>query len=729
MLMSATSDENFYPEVTGLAWRWGVLTFVLGAISAPIYLLMGNMPETSITLGKWALVVLSAAANIIVIVYHYTIPPHPKFLMIPWRRFVLRIHILSGTASLVAGLVACFWGNPTAAIIQGFASLFFHVPTAFFQTRIVFGSKAIMVPAYLLCIVTHGFCAAMLLLNPQSTMWAVNTFLVFNVYVWCRIYFYIFDWWKLFPQVKYTLAILAAGATMIPALFGSLGFILLVTFIGLYLVLYSLLFVRSPEAYEDFVRERARDSALPRDMSGLWKNNADGMSEEEVARRAFASFDADDDGLLNEKELCVALQPWGISSTAIQAFASRLIEDGPIGFDQFMKDVWSIGAVRNQAGKLDAIRSAETERDRAELVFRHLDIDGDGQISAQELDVLLMEWGLPQEETERYLKRANEDGSGTINFEQFLRNMRPVWRFIYYDIFRCEDASQQTEMIGRSVSAMLSTRRTRAVRDRVKEQLLSHVPFLEVANEELISDLASSVVTLHYDASQQVFSEGEKGDTFYLVADGVARVSKEGEVIADLSVGGCLGEGALLADGVRTASVSALQDLTLLRLSRSSFAYLTEKYPDVRENLEKLHAKRKTLDVARTLERNLLSQTPVLQSANSKLIEDLAAVLSQQSFVEGEEFAREGELGDQFYILVTGSVAVSRSGVRVASLGPGGCFGEGALLSQERRSATVKAESSGRIFVLAGIEFREIIERYPEFRENLMRLHHARRDG
>lgn len=727
--ISKTGTEGLKPEVDGLAFRWAVLTLILGGITTPIFWLMSRMPETPIELGKWALVVLSAFANIIVIVYHYTIPPHPKFLMIKWRRVVLRIHIISGTVSLVAGLFACFSGNTTAALIQGAASLFFHVPSAFFQTRIVFGSKAIMVPAYILCIVTHGFCAAMLLKNPESTMWAVNTFLVFNVYVWCRIYFYLFDWWKLFPQVKYTLAILAAGATMIPALFGSLGFILLVTFIGLYLILYRWLFIRSPEAYDDFVRERARDSALPKDLSGLWKSEENDEENEDVARKAFESFDRDGDGQLNRSELTAALQPWGISATAIESYAERLLEGGAVTFDRFQSDVWSIGAVRQQAGKVEAIRSAETERDRAELVFRHLDLDGDGEITAHELDVLLIEWGLPRIETERYLKRADKDGSGGVNFEEFRTHMRPVWRYIYYDIFSGEAESQPTEMIGRSVTAMLNSKRTRVVRDRVKEQLLSHVPFLENAEEELISDLASSVVTLRYERGDVIFREGERGDTFFLVADGVARVSKEDEVIADLSVGGCLGEGALLSDDVRGATVSAQQSLTLLRLSRSSFEYLTEKYPEVRANLEKLHASRKTQEIARRIERNLLAQTPVLQGAHSDLIGDLAAVLTHAKYEEGDEIIREGEEGDRFYLLETGSVAVSRSGIRVANLGPGGCFGEGALLSDERRTATVTAESSGRVFTLEGKDFREIVARYPDFRDNLERIHDARRNS
>lgn len=570
---------------------WGrnvALMLPLIAITIPVFWIFGQQPETPITPGTWALVVLSAIANVIVIAYHYIIPAHPKFLMLPWRRWVLRVHIVSGTTELVAGLIACFTPAPTAALIMGIAALFFHVPSAFFQTRIVFGSKAIMVPSYLLCIFTHAFCAGMLIANPDSKMWAVNTFLVFNVYVWCRIYYYVFDLLGLFSTEKYTIAILAAGATMIPALFGSLGFMLLVGFIGLYVLLYRALFIRSPAAYRDFVRERARESAMQSESAPLW--NAPG-AEEPRAADYFKLLDQDGDGRLNRDELRHALAPWGLPAHSTDEFADRLLSAGAVDLVRFEERVWSIGAIRNHGSRAVATERAASERDKADLVFRHLDFNGDGALTRLELDLLLHEWGLPVGETARYLKWVDAAG-GRIEFEAFFKRMRPMWRYIYYDVFRAEYARTRGDMIGRSVNAIVAARKTDALRARVKRELLARVPFLSGAGDELIGDLAASVVTEQFSAGSTVFAEGSRGHHFYLVASGRVRVTRQREVLAHLDRGGCVGEGALLTDEPRNATVSAVDDTVLFSLTRESFQYLTEKYPAVRAELQRLHHER-----------------------------------------------------------------------------------------------------------------------------------------
>lgn len=572
----------------GAWWRNVALLVPLLAITAPVFWVFGQQPETPIAPGTWGLVVLSAIANVIVIAYHYTIPAHPKFLMLPWRRWVLRVHILSGTIELVAGLVACFSHAPTAALIMGIAALFFHVPSAFFQTRIVFGSKAIMVPSYLLCILTHGFCAGMLIANPDSRMWAVNTFLVFNVYVWCRIYYYVFDLLGLFSAEKYTIAILAAGATMIPALFGSLGFMLLVAFIGLYVLLYRGLFIRSPAAYRDFVRERARESAMQSESAPLW--NAPGVDEPRAADY-FQLVDHDRDGALDRDELRRALAPWGLPAHATDEFADRLLAGGRVDPARFEEHIWSIGAVRNHGVRAVATERAASERDKAGLVFRHLDFNGDGALTRLELDLLLHEWGLPAGETSRYLKWVEAAG-GRIEFDAFFQRMRPMWRYIYYDVFRAEYARTRGDMIGRSVNAIVAARKTDALRARMKRELLARVPFLSGAGDELIGDLAASVVTEQFSAGSTVFTEGSRGQHFYLVASGRVRVTRGGEVVAHLDRGGCVGEGALLTDEPRNASVSVVDDTVLFSLTRESFQYLTEKYPAVRAELERLHQER-----------------------------------------------------------------------------------------------------------------------------------------
>ena len=702
--------------------RWLVLYSVLGLLCVPVFRHAALRPETPVGVDTWVLVVLSTLANVIVIAYHYLIPAHPKFLMLPWRRWILRVHIVSGTIELVAGLMACFSFAPTAARVMAIAALGFHVPTALFQTRIVFGSKAIMEPSYLLCIVTHGFCAMMLLTHPESRMWAINTFLVFNVYVWCRVYYYLFDLLKLFTTQKYTISILAAGATMIPALFGSLGLMLLVGSIGSYVLLYRALFVRSPAAYWDFVRERARESVAP---SGFAADRAAGPDEPARALEFFRLLDRDGDGRLNRDELRRALAPWGLSVTALDEFASRLLVQGDVDPQRFARDVWTIGAVRNHGLRAVATEGAASERDQAALVFRHLDLDGDGVLTRKELDLLLHEWGLPQVETERYLARM-ASGRGEIDFEHFYKDMRPVWRYAYYEVFRAEYSGSRGDMIGRSVNAIIGARRTDALRERVKRDLITHVLFLAEAGEELIADLAATLVTENYRADQVVFEEGAPGHTFYLIASGNLRVTRDGELLAELGRGGYVGEGALLTDEPRGATVTAAGETVLLSLTRDSFSYLTEKYPAVRNHLQAAHRRRLTDGNLLVLGRRLIGRVPFLHGATDQLLADLAAALVPQRYEAQEVVVAEGQTGDLFFMIEKGAVRVSRAGETLANLGPGACFGEGVLLSTAPRAATAVALEDTRLLTLDRETFHTILLRHPDVRAAVLALHRSR---
>lgn len=72
------------------------------------------------------------------------------------------------------------------------------------------------------------------------------------------------------------------------------------------------------------------------------------------------------------------------------------------------------------------------------------------------------------------------------------------------------------------------------------------------------------------------------------------------------------------------------------------------------------------------------------------------AVLASGSLLQyraGEQLIREGELDGSFYLLVLGSAAVTKGGVRIETLGRGDCFGEMGFLAEARRTASISAES------------------------------------
>jgi CRP/FNR family transcriptional regulator, cyclic AMP receptor protein len=96
---------------------------------------------------------------------------------------------------------------------------------------------------------------------------------------------------------------------------------------------------------------------------------------------------------------------------------------------------------------------------------------------------------------------------------------------------------------------------------------------------------------------------------------------------------------------------------------------------------------------------------------------DLAAIAQQIDEVDvpaGRVLAREGDFGNEFFIIDAGTAEVTRGGDTLAELGPGDFFGEMALLEEDRRTATVTAKTPMSLFVMTRSNFRSLDRTQPE---------------
>jgi CRP-like cAMP-binding protein len=130
--------------------------------------------------------------------------------------------------------------------------------------------------------------------------------------------------------------------------------------------------------------------------------------------------------------------------------------------------------------------------------------------------------------------------------------------------------------------------------------LLREMPIFEELDFAELESLSRLLETEHFQAGQVVCSEGDRGDKFYLVETGELAVTltKNGKRV-ELSrrgPGEYVGEIALLQDGIRTATITALEETTLLSLKSEHFHRLVSGHLSVGEILSRTSTRRLSMD-------------------------------------------------------------------------------------------------------------------------------------
>ena len=109
-------------------------------------------------------------------------------------------------------------------------------------------------------------------------------------------------------------------------------------------------------------------------------------------------------------------------------------------------------------------------------------------------------------------------------------------------------------------------------------------PFLDRLSDADRAGLMKQLRMERYTGNQIVVAHEEESDDVFFVISGIARAtifSPEGKIIAyrDIERGSVFGELAAIDGGSRTASIVAVKDLEVGRLSRANFANLVETCP------------------------------------------------------------------------------------------------------------------------------------------------------
>jgi hypothetical protein len=123
-----------------------------------------------------------------------------------------------------------------------------------------------------------------------------------------------------------------------------------------------------------------------------------------------------------------------------------------------------------------------------------------------------------------------------------------------------------------------------------------------------------------------------------------------------------------------------------------------------------------------------LLQVPFFAPLAGPALERLAATLIPVSVRPGAAIITQGHAGDRFYIIGSGTVQVTVDGVPVRTIGPGGSFGEIALLRDVPRTASVSAITPVELLALDRHHFVETVTGQPVAVEAAEAVIHAHLD-
>jgi len=93
-----------------------------------------------------------------------------------------------------------------------------------------------------------------------------------------------------------------------------------------------------------------------------------------------------------------------------------------------------------------------------------------------------------------------------------------------------------------------------------------------------------------------------------------------------------------------------------------------------------------------------------------------------QAYHAGDAIFRVGDRGDRMYVVLEGKVRLSASGRELELLGPGGVFGEIALIDSGPRSADAVAVSDCRVVPIDESWFKFLVQQTPFFSLQIMRV-------
>lgn len=229
-----------------------------------------------------------------------------------------------------------------------------------------------------------------------------------------------------------------------------------------------------------------------------------------------------------------------------------------------------------------------------------------------------------------------------------------------------------------------------------------------------------------------IFAEDEKSGGFlrkkgkmYVVVTGEVEFRLQDKPIGVARSGEIFGEMAVIAQAARTATAVAKSACTVIGLDDKQFEQALQAKPEFALGIMALMNQRmrstiSRLQAARTLHAGEAKESGAL---DTKLFAGLQRLLASQKpaiYAKGAMIMQEGTPGTTMFIVSQGRVAISIKAGIVGRVGPGGVFGEMALIDQSPRTASALADTDCALLALNRETFVQLVKTSPAFGASIL---------
>jgi CRP-like cAMP-binding protein len=169
-------------------------------------------------------------------------------------------------------------------------------------------------------------------------------------------------------------------------------------------------------------------------------------------------------------------------------------------------------------------------------------------------------------------------------------------------------------------------------------------------DEEQYMDVVNAMAEKHVKTGEEVIKQGGIGDYFYVVEEGAfdVFVSRNGNPpvkVTEYENGGSFGELALMYNAPRAATVTATKDSVIWALDRVTFRRILMEITSRKLRMYE----------------SFLEEVPLLVSLEPYERHKIADALESVTFNEGEIVVKQGDSGENFYIIESGEAQVTQA--------------------------------------------------------------------